>query len=120
MKAIALSLVHVGINPETAEEMDAMRGFIRDVLGMEEGQETPISWFGAGNRIEFMKEKGRGTKGHLGFYTPNMDQAIRELKAQGYSFDQDSAQYDEDGSLRLIYLTEEINGFAIHLLSTES
>lgn len=120
MKAIALSLVHVGINPETAKEMDAMRGFIRDVLGMEEGQETPISWFGAGNRIEFMKEKGRGAKGHLGFYTPDMDQAIRELKAQGYSFDQDSAQYDEDGSLRLIYLTEEINGFAIHLLSRES
>ena len=66
MKAIALSLVHVGINPETAEEMDAMRGFIRDVLGMEEGQETPISWFGAGNRIEFMKEKGRGGQGAPG------------------------------------------------------
>lgn len=43
MKPIALSLVHVGVNPKTAEKMDAMRTFVRDVLGMEKGQKKSMA-----------------------------------------------------------------------------
>ena len=76
MKRIALKLAHVGINPDSPEEMKKMRFFLHDVLGMEETMETPVSWFGMDGKAELMKQEGRGRKGHLGFYTPDIKQAM--------------------------------------------
>ena len=119
MKRIALKLAHVGINPDSPEEMKKMRFFLHDVLGMEETMETPVSWFGMDGKAELMKQEGRGRKGHLGFDTPDIKQAMEDLEKQGYTFDPASARYTEDGNLQLIYLTEEIDGFAIHLTTME-
>ena len=38
------------------------------------------------------------------------------LEEKGYAFDESSAKFKADGSLNAIYLTDEIGGFAIHLL----
>ena len=63
-----------------------------------------------------MKEGGRGTLGHLAFYTPDIDRAIEYLKSQGYEMDYDSTRYEADGkTISLIYIKGEMNGFGIHL-----
>ncbi|MBR5070449.1 MAG: hypothetical protein IKX27_00925 [Oscillospiraceae bacterium] len=110
-----LYLAHVGVNPENAKEVQALRDLLRLGLGMSEPAETPLSWFAADGKIEVMKEKGFGTKGHLAFYTPDLPTTISELEKLGYRFDLSTAKYNPDGAMRLIYLDREINGFAIHM-----
>lgn len=76
----------------------------------------PTSRFIAGNKMELMKEGGRGTLGHPAFYTPDMDRAIEYPAVQGYELDFDSAHYHEaEKTILLIYIRGEINCFGIHL-----
>ena len=108
-------LAHVGVNPENQAEAEELRTFLNTVLAMNETVETPLSWFAANGKIELMKEKGFGRKGHLAFYTSDMTQAVALLARHGYAVDMRTAKYDPDGSVRLVYIDHEINGFAIHL-----
>lgn len=51
----------------------------------------------------------------MAFYTPDLKAAMAYLEECGYELDASSAKYEEDGTMRLIYLKDEINGFAVHL-----
>ena len=108
-------LAHVGINPENADELENMLMLIRLLFPEERISENALSYFGAKGKIELMKEAGYGTKGHLAFYASDIHEAINMMGKNGFRFDYSTAKYDEDGSLRLIYIDREINGFAIHL-----
>lgn len=113
---IKFQFAHVGVNGQTKEEATKFLKFCQDILKFDDAIEIPLSYFIADNKMELMKEGGRGTLGHLAFYTPNMDSAIEYMKEKGYQVNYDTARYEDDGkTIRLIYLKEEINGFAIHL-----
>ena len=89
--------------------------FYREVLGLD-AEETPISYMVADSKMELMNEGGRGRLGHIGFYTPDIQAAMAYLEEKGYAMDPSTARYEADGkTLMLIYLKEEMNGFAIHL-----
>ena len=60
--------------------------------------------------------KKKGTHGHIGVSTNNVDRAKRYYESLGYEFDESTADYDDKGNLKLIYFKEEIGGFAIHLV----
>ena len=68
----------------------------------------------AGAFIEAMKVPGRGAKGHIAVATNSVLRAKAYLEAQGFAFDESSLKL-KNGKPTVVYLAEEIGGFAIHL-----
>jgi len=109
-----LRFTHLGVNcrdeaecRQSAATANALFGFASD--------ERSMSIF-AGTPLEFMKAPGRGKMGHVAIATPSVDRAVYHLTRRGAKFDESSAQYDKDGSLKFIYIADEIAGFAYHLV----
>ncbi|MFP3043207.1 bifunctional 4-hydroxy-2-oxoglutarate aldolase/2-dehydro-3-deoxy-phosphogluconate aldolase [Treponema primitia] len=108
------SLVHIGINAQDGEEalsvaksFGALFGFI-----LKDGNISAFS----GDQIEIMKGSGRGTKGHIGIGTNSPFRAAAWLERQGIALNRDSIKTDAKGNLVLVYLKEEIAGFAVHIM----
>ena len=68
----------------------------------------------AGQGIEVMKKMYYGKNGHLAVLTNKMEAAVADVQAKGYTLNMDTASY-KNGRLAVVYLNEEIGGFAVHL-----
>lgn len=108
-------LVHVGINQENAADAAALCELLGTLFNLapRHGQKSEF----AGSFFECMRQPGPGKNGHIAMQTENLEAAVEELKAKGFSFREDTAAYTEAGKLRNIYLSGEFGGFAIHILS---
>ena len=97
------SLAHVGINAANKEEAEKAARMFETLFGfaVKEGNSS----FFAGD-IELMKEPYMGKNGHIAIGT----------EARGYTFNDATAKFKADGTLNAIYLTDEICGFAVHLV----
>ena len=108
-------LLHLGINagdPQKAEEAAKLFALMFN-LDVRMGNKSIF----AGKYFECMKNPNSpGTNGHIAMATANVDAAKAELEAKGYSFVPETASYNEDGSLKNIYLAGEFAGFAIHII----
>lgn len=111
-------IAHIGINAEheaaalaAAKTLEAFFGFSYSVGNS--------SIFSANRTIELMKKPFRGNNGHIAVGTTNMDGAMACLRACGVSFAEETAVI-KDGQLTAIYLADELAGFAVHLLRTET
>lgn len=107
-------LAHVGINSANPEEALKAAKMFETLFGLtvKEGNKSVF----AGTAVEVMKTPYKGTHGHIGIGTPDVAAAQAELEEKGFAFDPATASYKPDGSLNAIYLTDEICGFAIHLV----
>ena len=112
---LGFELKHIGINSTDADEANSVADSFAGLLGLttKEGNSSIF----AGNMIEVMKKEYLGKKGHIAIGTTNVDRAVYHLEKQGYKFNSDTAAYDEDGRLKVIYLKDEIGGFAIHFVN---
>lgn len=111
---LGFSLAHIGVNCET--ESDALEDADRfDLLFGFTKKDGNSSVF-AGTVAEFMKTPYLGAKGHIAIGTTNVERAVFHLKLRGAKFDEDTAKYDPTGKLKAIYMTDEISGFAVHLV----
>ena len=110
---LGFKLKHIGINPcnDTAENAANTMGAIFSFAQ----RATSKSVFSA-EALEFMNEKGPGTHGHIAIETKNVDRAVYHLERRGVKFDYSTATYDDKGNMKFIYLADEINGFAYHLV----
>ncbi|WP_234117859.1 VOC family protein [Clostridium hydrogenum] len=115
LKKPVFTLAHVGINTENESKAKEVAALLCSIFDFD-NKETEISVF-AGNGVEVMKYKGFGTLGHIGFGTDNIEEAIKYLEAKGIKFNYESAKYNEDKKMKLIYLEQEIGGFAIHIVA---
>lgn len=115
MKMLNFKLQHVGINANDSDGALAIAKAFAVTLPLPVNRDTGISVF-AGKEIEVMKGCGRGTRGHIAFSCNYPARAVSYLKSQGVSFDESNAKFDENGNLMLIYLANEIGGFAVHLV----
>ena len=111
---LGFSLAHIGVNCETesealedADRFDLLFGFAR-----KDGNSSVF----AGTFAEFMKTPYLGAKGHIAIGTTNVERAVFHLTLRGAKFDEDTAKYDPAGKLKAIYMTDEISGFAVHLV----
>ncbi|MEG1706641.1 MAG: bifunctional 4-hydroxy-2-oxoglutarate aldolase/2-dehydro-3-deoxy-phosphogluconate aldolase [Clostridia bacterium] len=113
-KMLGYKLIHIGINCANTE--DALSGAkeFQNAFGFET-KEGKSSVF-ADTCIEFMKSPFRGTNGHIALGVYSVSRALFHLERKGYKADMSSAKYDESGKLTIVYLQNEINGFAIHLI----
>lgn len=112
------TLAHVGINAANYEEAKKAAEMFELLFGLKV-KEGNSSFF-AGGVIELMKEPYMGTNGHIAIGTPDVVAAKAELEARGFTFNPDTAKYRKDGVLNAIYLTDEICGFAVHLVGNAS
>lgn len=110
---LGFSLAHVGINCVDFAEADSITRKFSDIFGFtyKEGNSSIF----AGEAVEVMKSMYLGQKGHIAIKTNSIDRAVAYLGSIGVEFNDDTRKYDNDGSLKNIYLKEEIGGFAIHL-----
>ena len=110
---VEYTLAHVGINCANAEE--ARRGAVmfEAMFGLT-AKEGNSSVF-AGSGVEVMKTMFRGENGHIAFHVNNVSRAVAYLQQKGFTPDFDSAKY-KNGNMTVIYLNDEVGGFAIHLL----
>lgn len=110
------TMQHIGINGADREEAVQIVTLFSQIFDLELRTEKKGSPF-AGTCIEAMAGNGPGTHGHIAFYTPDMEAAIRYLEEKGVAVNHESAKRREDGSIYVIYLQDEIAGFAIQLIN---
>jgi 2-dehydro-3-deoxyphosphogluconate aldolase/(4S)-4-hydroxy-2-oxoglutarate aldolase len=95
--------------------MDAAKLFELFGFNMKVGNSSIFS----NTEIEIMKKPYRGTNGHIGIKTYNVDRALAYLKQFGFNPVMETAAYigtPEKSGLKVVYLDKEIGGFAIHLV----
>jgi 2-dehydro-3-deoxyphosphogluconate aldolase/(4S)-4-hydroxy-2-oxoglutarate aldolase len=108
------TLAHVGINSKnTAEAEKAARTIC--MLFRIQYKPNNKSIF-AGNFVEFMKTPFKGEKGHIGIKTNSVSAAMEYLRLNGIEFDESTLKFDATGELELVYLKNDIAGFAFHLV----
>lgn len=114
-KMLGFEIKHIGINEtdesaadKTAEQFSTLFGFDKKI-----GNSSIF----AGKGIEVMKIPYLGRNGHIAIATNNVDRAFYHLSRKGCEFNMDTAAYDEDGHLKVVYLKDEFGGFAVHLVN---
>lgn len=110
---LGFELGHIGINTENTQEAEDVTDAFDHIFGLTK-RETAVSFF-AGTAVEVMKGKGYGVHGHMSINTNSLPRAIHYLKSQGIKFDEESAKYDADGNMTIIYLEQDFAGVRVHL-----
>ena len=112
-KMLGFELAHVGLNCPDAEEAARVARRFSVLFGwpLRPGDSSDY----AGTYVEAMKAPGRGLNGHIGVRCNSVLRARAYLEGQGFTFDESSLR-PKTGDPRVIYLTEQICGFAVHLL----
>ncbi len=114
LKFLDFGLRHVGINSKDETESSATASAFERIFGLPK-EDRGGAYF-AGDIIEVMKKPFYGTHGHIAISTADAACAARYLEAHGVKFNWASAGYNPDGRLRVVYLQDEIGGFAVHIL----
>ena len=110
---LGLELRHIGINSDDEDEAAATARLLSSVFGLE--YKPGSSSIFAGSEFEIMKNKGRGTHGHIAIAATDVDRAVYHLSKNGAAFDESTRTGDDKGT-KVIYLNGEFGGFAIHLV----
>lgn len=112
-KVHGFSFAHLGINPDE----DSSCTTIAQSLGrmLQPIEEGPFSIF-ASPAIEIIRSRGKGTHGHIGIRTWDIERALHYLGRFGLEADFSTERRDGTGRPRLVYLHGEIAGFAVHLV----
>ena len=110
---LGLEIAHVGINCADEAESEKTAKTLCALFGQE--YRPGNSSIYVGSVVECMKKPGRGSKGHIGFRTNNLDRAMYHLGRAGMEFDPDSLSTDAKGA-KNVYLKGEFGGFAIHIM----
>ncbi|WP_312693849.1 VOC family protein [Caproiciproducens sp.] len=114
VKDLGFEVAHVGINRPDARQAHNTADVLSDLFGFPQ-RETPGSIF-VNNQFEIMKTKFLGECGHIAIRTNDAAKAREYLASKGVEFDEETANYDENGKLATIYMKNDIAGFAVHLL----
>ncbi|MEG0240234.1 bifunctional 4-hydroxy-2-oxoglutarate aldolase/2-dehydro-3-deoxy-phosphogluconate aldolase [Anaerorhabdus sp.] len=109
---LGLKLQHVAVNANPTTSKEVATQFATLFGGNV--RETTKGYFGS-ESIEVMNN-GVGTHGHLAIGAYNVERARHYFEAKGFVFDETTAEFDEAGELKFIYIKEEINGFKVHLV----
>lgn len=111
---LGYTFLHMGINCPDAETANSVSGAFGDLLGWSLN-ENPKSIF-AGKYFEVTKSPFLGKMGHICIGTNNLDRAYDRFLRKGFTLNEGTAQYDEEGHMTVVYLNDEFGGFAVHFL----
>ena len=105
-------LAHVGINTASEEESLRVAKLLCGLFGVNLRHGNNSNF--VSDMFEIMKFPMRGTHGHIAMRTNSVELTIRYFKALGFTFDESTIKYNDDGEIRMVYMVEEIAGFAFH------
>ena len=105
---------HMGINCDTEEEGYRNLFRLADMFNLVMGDTRSSSYVGHEVEITKMPFVVRGPHGHLGYYTDNLERAVFYLEKKGVEFDHEHVK-PFNGKTYVIYLKEQIAGFAVHI-----
>lgn len=108
------AVAHVGLSTADAAEAEAVACSFGALFGFD--VKIGNSSVFASPGIEVVKGSSRGQLGHIGIRTANIPRAVAYLARNGFEVDPLSEKRGPDGSLRAIYLADEVAGFALHLV----
>ncbi|MDR1899753.1 MAG: bifunctional 4-hydroxy-2-oxoglutarate aldolase/2-dehydro-3-deoxy-phosphogluconate aldolase [Treponema sp.] len=112
---LGFQVVHLGINAGEAAAAAQGAGAFEDLFGF--APKDGASSVFAGEGIEIMKQPGApGTHGHIAVAVNSVYRAAAFLERKGVGFNPDSVKTDAKGNMTVIYLRDEILGFAVHLV----
>lgn len=113
-KMLGFTMVHVGINCADGNQAESVADQFEKAFGFEKkvGNSSVFS----STFMEMMKEKGRGSNGHIAIATNSVKRAVYQLKLRGFDVDESSVKYTADGVMNLAYLKQDFGGFAVHLI----
>ncbi len=108
-----LSFAHMSIDNENAEAAEqvitALSAFGLDI---KRGNSSTFM----GGIIEVLPRIFRGKRGHLAFKCFDVERTLGYLANHGFHADDSSITLDAKGKIKVVYLKEEIGGFAVHLI----
>jgi len=113
-KMLGFDLKHVGINCADEAECRATVAVLEKLFGFAADEHKSAVF--AGTQFEVMKKPGRGTKGHIAISTNFVDRAEAYLTRMGVAFIDETRGFDAKGKETVVYLKDEIGGFAVHLV----
>ena len=110
---LGLRIAHIGINANSKGEADEIAQLFCTLLGLEMGH-TPVSSM-AGFAVEAMHSPGPGEHGHIGIHADSVEAAEPFFVEHGFTVNDSTRRLNPDGTTFLVYLNEQVAGFAIHL-----
>ncbi len=108
-----LRLIHVGINFDNDAQASEAADLFCKMLNLNKKPVPGMSYF-AGDCVELMNNRNRGSKGHIGFATNDLDKTEALMEEMGFKVDKDSYFFLPNGKKVLVYLEDEYYGFAVH------
>lgn len=117
VELFGLRIAHIGVNTDSPEEADRVAAQFETLMGLPVNYVAPVSSF-AGTLVEVMNNGGRGEKGHIGFHVDDLPSAEAWFAARGFEINEASRTTLPNGT-HLVYFTEPIAGFAIHLTDAD-
>lgn len=113
-KMLDYKVAHVGINSGDSSEAKDICSSLEKLFyfGKNENENSIFSE----TAIEVMKSPFYGKNGHLAVAVNYVDRAIYQLEKAKVKFIGESLKYNSDNEPAVIYLKEEIGGFAVHLV----
>jgi 2-dehydro-3-deoxyphosphogluconate aldolase/(4S)-4-hydroxy-2-oxoglutarate aldolase len=111
------ALAHVGMSTADAEDADLVARRFAALFGFDVKPGNSSIFASPG--IEVVKGPSRGRLGHIAIRTASVPRAVAYLARNGVAVDPASEKRAPDGSVKAVYLVEEVAGFAIHLLAED-
>jgi 2-dehydro-3-deoxyphosphogluconate aldolase/(4S)-4-hydroxy-2-oxoglutarate aldolase len=111
---LSFELAHIGINAKNHVEAEAISIAFARLLGMQ--VKAGSTSFFIDDKIEVNKEPGRGANGHIAIRTKNIERALYYMKQYGFEPDPESWKTDGATKKTIVYMKNEIGGFALHLV----
>ena len=113
-KMLGFQMVHVGINCQSPEEAEGAADMFDNAFGF--AKKVGNSSVFASTYVECMKQPFKGKMGHIAVSTNSVKRAMYQLKARGYTIDEQSVKCDAKGNPTVAYLKDDFGGFAVHLV----
>lgn len=113
-KMLGFQMVHVGINCQSPEEAEGVADMFDNAFGF--AKKVGNSSVFASTYVECMKQPFKGKMGHIAVATNSVKRAMYQLKARGYTIDEQSVKCDAKGNPTVAYLKDDFGGFAVHLV----
>lgn len=108
------SLAHIGINAGDEDEAKGIAEGFEALFGFTASCGSSSVF--AGSFIEAMKTPYLGSHGHIAISTRSVERAMYHLERQGVEFNNETIKRDSEGRATVVYLKNEIGGFAVHLV----
>jgi len=106
-------LLHIGINHNAPEKAVASAEKMSTLFGFPL-RERPNSMF-AGLGFEMMKTPDLGENGHIALGVNDIPRALAHLRRKGVLPLPGTERWNDDGTMRRVYIDLEVSGFAFHL-----